>query len=136
MTEKESNKIWKELLEIQKSLLTTEERREQSMQVLRNNYKEIMANRKKDGAILQELKTELKKTKDEVEKTNTELRKLSQTVAKIEYEHGGKIQSLLDTVTSYPEKFDSIENRLESIETKIDKHSDQIYCLNSKVQAF
>ena len=70
------------------------------------------------------------------EETNKELRKLSQTVARIEYEHGGKIQAILDTISSYPEKFESIENRLESIETKIDRHSDQIYCLNSKVQAF
>lgn len=70
------------------------------------------------------------------DETNKELRKLSQTVAKIEHEHGGKIQAILDVITSYPEKFESIENRLESIETKLDKHSDQIYCINSKVQAF
>lgn len=178
MTEKESNKIWKVLFEIQNTLHTAEERRTQSEEVLKNNYKEIMANQKKDEAILQELKSgqeemknELGKTQEEVGKmhvelgktqgevgklngevgklngevgklhielgkTNTELRKLSQTVARIEYEHGGKIQAILDTISSYPEKFESIENRLESIETKIDRHSDQIYCLNSKVQAF
>lgn len=70
------------------------------------------------------------------EETNHELRKLSQSVAKIEVEHGEKIQILLDVVTSHSKKFDSIDKRLESIERKIEIHSDQIYCLNSKVQAF
>lgn len=70
------------------------------------------------------------------EETNNELRKLSQSVAKIQVEHGEKIQILLDVVTSHSKKFESIDKRLESIEAKIDRHSDEIYCLNSKVHAF
>lgn len=70
------------------------------------------------------------------EEMKIDLRNLSQTVAKIEVEHGEKIQILLDVVTSHSKKFDSIDERLESIETKIDRHSDEIYCLNSKVHAF
>lgn len=70
------------------------------------------------------------------EEIKSDLRNLSQTVAKIEVEHGEKIQILLDVVTSHSKKFDSIDGRLESIETKIDRHSDEIYCLNSKVHAF
>ena len=68
--------------------------------------------------------------------TNQELERLSQTVAKIEVDHGEKIQILLDVVTSHSKRFDSIDKRLESIETKADRHSDEIYYLNSKVQAF
>lgn len=68
--------------------------------------------------------------------TNQELERLSQSVAKIEVEHGEKIQILLDVVTSYSKRFDSIDKRLESIETKVDRHSDEIYYLNSKVHAF
>lgn len=70
------------------------------------------------------------------EEMKSDLRNLSQTVAKIEVEHGQKIQILLDVVTSHSKKFDSIDERLESIEAKIDRHSDEIYCLNSKVHAF
>ena len=68
--------------------------------------------------------------------TNQELERLSQSVAKIEVEHGEKIQILLDVVTSHSKRFDSIDERLESIETKVDRHSDEIYYLNSKVHAF
>lgn len=68
--------------------------------------------------------------------TNQELEHLSQSTAKIEVEHGEKIQILLDVVTSHSKRFDSIDKRLESIETKVDRHSDEIYYLNSKVHAF
>lgn len=68
--------------------------------------------------------------------TNQELKRLSQSVAKIEVDHGEKIQILLDVVTSHSKRFDSIDKRLESIETKADRHSDEIYYLNSKVHAF
>ena len=68
--------------------------------------------------------------------TNQELERLSQSVAKIEVDNGEKIQILLDVVTSHSKRFDSIDQRLESIETKVDRHSDEIYYLNSKVHAF
>lgn len=67
---------------------------------------------------------------------NQNLKTLSQTVAKIEVEHSNKLEILLDVVTSYPQKFDSIENRFKMCENKINKHADEIYYLNSKVQAF
>lgn len=73
---------------------------------------------------------------DGLKNTNQELERLSQSVAKIEVDHGEKIQILLDVVTSHSKRFDSIDERLESIETKVDRHSDEIYYLNSKVQAF
>lgn len=50
--------------------------------------------------------------------TNFELRKLSQTVAKIEVNHGDKLEIILDELTSYPEKFESIQKNL--INMKID----------------
>ena len=68
--------------------------------------------------------------------TNCELRKLSQTVAKIEQEHGQKLQILLDVVTSHIKKFDSVEEKIDKHDKRLDKHDDEIYCLNSKVQAF
>lgn len=70
------------------------------------------------------------------EEIKSDLRNLSQTVAKIEVDHGQKLEILLDVVTSLPQKFESTEKTLDKHEKKLNKHSDEIYYLNSKVQAF
>lgn len=74
---------------------------------------------------------DLKKGQEEMK---YELRKLSLTVAKIEVEHGHKLEALFDAFKMHSEKFDSTEKRLNSCEEKIEKHDDQIYYLKSKVQ--
>ena len=79
--------------------------------------------------ILLDLKTGQEELFEGQEEIKNDLRNLSQTVAKIEVDHGQKLEILLDVVTSHTEKF-------ESIETKVDRHSDEIYYLNSKVHAF
>lgn len=66
----------------------------------------------------------------------TELRKLSQTVAKIEVEHGNKLEILLDVVTSHSKKFESTEKEIDKHENRLDRQADEIYYLNSKVHAF
>ena len=68
--------------------------------------------------------------------TNQEIERLSQIVAKIEVDHGQKLEILLDVVTSHTKKLESIEKILDRHENKLDRHSDEIYYLNSKVQAF
>ena len=65
-----------------------------------------------------------------------DLRNLSETVARIEVEHGEKLQIIMDVLTSYPQKFDSSEKRIDECESRLDKQADEIYYLNSKVQAF
>lgn len=121
----------------------TQEERDQILLELKNGQEELFKGQEelfKGQEKLFKGQEKLFKGQEELfkgqEETNHELRKLSQTVAKIEVEHGEKIQILLDVVTSHSEKFDSIEKKLETIETKIDRHSDEIYCLNSKVHAF
>ena len=73
---------------------------------------------------------------EEQKEIKSELRKLSKTVAKIEVEHGQKLEILLDVVTGQIKKFDSEEQRIEKCEKRLDKHDDQFYYLNSKVQAY
>ena len=70
------------------------------------------------------------------EELKSDLRNLSQTVAKIEVDHGQKLEILLDVVTSHTQKFESIEKILDKHENKLNKHADEIYYLNSKVHAF
>ena len=84
----------------------------------------------------EEILGRVEKLENEQKEMNSDLRSLSQTVAKIEIEHGEKLGALLDGVASHTEKFESIEKILDKHENKLDRHSDEIYYLNSKVHAF
>ena len=68
--------------------------------------------------------------------TNEELRKISKTVAKIEVEHGEKLEILLDVVTGHTKQISSIKERVEKCEKRLDNHDDKFYVLNSAVQAY
>ena len=59
---------------------------------------------------------------------------IDQTVMRIEVEHGEKLQILFDADLYKREKFDSQGHTLERHEGILDKHSDEIYLLKSKVQ--
>ena len=84
----------------------------------------------------EELLGRVENLENEQEEMKSDLRSLSQTVAKIEIEHGEKLGALLDGVASHTEKFESIKKILDKHENKLDRHSDEIYYLNSKVHAF
>ena len=71
-----------------------------------------------------------------MEKIKIELRKISKTVAKIEVEHGEKLDILLDVVTGHTEKFTSVNERVEKCEKRLDNQDDKIYVLNSVVHAY
>ena len=70
--------------------------------------------------------------KNEMKEIKEEQRNLSRTVAKIEVEHGEKLQILLDVVTGQEEKNKEFEKRFEEDEKILDRHSDQIYYLQLK----
>ena len=105
-----------------------------------NEEKQILLDLKKGQEELVKGQNELFKGQEELvkgqEEIKSDLRNLSQTVAKIEVDHGQKLEILLDVVTSEPQKFESIEKTLDKHENKLNKQSDEIYYLNSKVQAF
>ena len=67
---------------------------------------------------------------EEQKEIKAELRKLSETVAKIEVEHGQRLEILLDVVTGQIKKLNSEEQRIEKCEKRLDKHDDQFYYLN------
>ena len=71
-----------------------------------------------------------------MEKIKIELRKISKTVAKIEVEHGEKLEILLDVVTGHTKQISSIKERVEKCEKRLDNHDDKFYVLNSAVQAY
>ena len=70
------------------------------------------------------------------EKLSKDLDNLSLWVARIEADHGEKLDILLDVVTGHTEKFTSVNERVEKCEKRLDNHDDKIYVLNSVVQAY
>ena len=68
----------------------------------------------------------------EIKEVKEEQRNLSRTVAKIEVEHGEKLQILLDVVTGQEQKNKEFEKRFEDNERILDRHSDEIYYLKLK----
>ena len=70
----------------------------------------------------------------EIPSIKDELRKISKTVARIEQEHGEKLQILFDAVTGSNQKSKELEKRIEKDEKIINRHSNEIYYLKEKVQ--
>ena len=76
------------------------------------------------------------KIEENQQEMKTEMTKISQTVAKIEVEHGEKLEILLDVVTGHTKQISSIKERVEKCEKRLDNHDDKFYVLNSAVQAY
>lgn len=62
-----------------------------------------------------------------------DIRKLSKTVAKIEVEHGEKLDALFDAFTMHSGKLEKHENRITICEKLLKKQDDEIYYLSSKI---
>ena len=77
---------------------------------------------------------EIKEQLKEIPEIKEELRRLSQSVAKIEVDHGEKLQILFDAFKTHSEKLEEHEKRIDMCEKHIENHDDQIYYLKSKVQ--
>ena len=80
---------------------------------------------------------ELGEKQQKMEKNLLEkINQVSLAVARIEVEHGEKLDILLDVVTGHTEKFNSVNKRVEKCEKRLDNHDDKIYALNSAVRAY
>lgn len=114
----------------------TQEERDQLLRDLKNSQEKMLKSNEERDKMWKELKNSQEKILKNQKEIRKDIRDLSQSVAKIEVEHGQKLEILLDVVTSQPQKFESVEKKLDKHENKLNSHSDQIYYLNSKVQAF
>ena len=116
------------------------------MKNVKNDMKNVKNDMKERDVILQKLSDDMKERdklltnmandmnnmQNEMKEIKEEQRNLSRTVAKIEVEHGEKLQILLDVVTGQEEKNKEFERRFEEDEKILDRHSDQIYYLQLK----
>ena len=103
-----------------------------------NEIKEMILDLKKGQEERDKLLVDLKKGQEKLfkgqEKLSKDLDKLSLSVARIEADHGGKLDILL--VTGHTEKFTSVNERVEKCEKRLDNQDDKIYVLNSVVHAY
>ena len=77
----------------------------------------------------------IQKSIKEIPKIKIELRKISKTVAKIEVEHGEKLQILFDAFKVHDQKIDRIEQKLDNHAKIINRYSDEIFYLKNKLKA-
>ena len=143
MTQKERDQILLDLKKGQEELFKGQEALFKGQEALFKGQETLFKGQEERDQILLDLKTgqeellgRVENLENEQEEMKSDLRSLSQTVAKIEIEHGEKLGALLDGVASHNERFESIEKILDKHENKLDRHSDEIYYLNSKVHAF
>ena len=104
-----------------------------------SQIKEQNEHLKKNDELLLNMSNHLKKHDDlfekvfdEIKEVKEEQRNLSRTVAKIEVEHGEKLQILLDVATGQEQKNKEFEKRFEDNERILQRHSDKIYYLELK----
>ena len=98
-----------------------------------NEIKEMILDLKKGQEERDKLLVDLKKGQ---EKLSKDLDNLSLSVARIEADHGEKLDILLDVVTGHTDQLTSVNKRVEKCEKRLDNHDDKIYVLNSVVQAY
>ncbi len=114
-------KIYQEQKEIKEQLKVIPEMQEQ-LKVIPEMQEQLK--------VIPEMQEQLKA----IPEIKEELHRISQSVAKIEVEHGEKLQILFDAFKAHSEKLEEHEKRTDMCEKCIQNHDDQIYYLKSKVQ--
>ena len=82
---------------------------------------------------------EMIKTQNEMIKTQNEMQeefqRLKNTVTVIEYEHGKKLDLILEVLTGHTDKLEQHEDRFDKDEKIIEMHGHQIYGLEKRLKA-
>lgn len=118
-----------ELFRGQNELFKGQNERDNILNELKKGQEELFKGQEK-------LISRVDKIEENQQEMKTEMTKISQTVARIEVEHGEKLEILLDVVTGHTKQISSIKERVEKCEKRLDNHDDKFYVLNSAVQAY
>ena len=100
---------------------------------LKSNVKEIEGNINKMQDNMNEMQSNMNKIENKVNEIEKEQRNLSRTVAKIEYEHGNKLQAILDVLCGQQQKNEEFEEKFNEHDKILSKHDDEIYYLKEKI---
>ena len=93
---------------------------------MQDNINEMQGNMNKTQGNINKIENKL----NEIEK---EQRNLSRTVAKIEYEHGNKLQAILDVLCGQQQKNEEFEEKFNEHDKILSKHDDEIFYLKEKI---
>ena len=118
-----------ELFRGQNELFKGQNERDNILNELKKGQEELFKGQEK-------LISRVDKIEENQQDMKTEMTKISQTAARIEVEHGEKLEILLDVVTGHTKQISSIKERVEKCEKRLDNHDDKFYVLNSAVQAY
>ena len=124
-----------------KSLQDNVKRLQDDVKVLQDNVKVLQDNVKVLQDNVKVLQDDVKVLQDDmgelkgkiIPQIQEDIRKLSKTVAKIEVEHGEKLDALFDAFTMHSGKLEKHENRITICEKLLKKQDDEIYYLSSKI---
>ena len=111
---------------------------QQRDELLMNIYRE-QQDMQKHQSKTDELLLSMKKHQDKTDKIlldmKGELTRLGHTVAKIEIEHGRKIDLILDVLTGHTDKLEEHDKRFEKDEKLIEMQGHRIYALEQRKKA-
>lgn len=125
-----------ELFRGQNELFKGQNERDKILKELKKGQEELFKGQKQLFEGQEKLISRVDKIEENQQEMKTEMTKISQTVARIEVEHGEKLEILLDVVTGHTKQISSIKERVEKCEKRLDNHDDKFYVLNSAVQAY
>ena len=125
-----------ELFRGQNELFKGQNERDKILNELQKGQEKLFKGQKQLFESQEKLISRVDKIEENQQEMKTEMTKISQTVARIEVEHGEKLEILLDVVTGHTKQISSIKERVEQCEKRLDNHDDKFYVLNSAVQAY
>ena len=125
-----------ELFRGQNELFKGQNERDNILNELKKGQEELFKGQKQLFEGQEKLISRVDKIEENQQEMKLEMTKISQTVARIEVEHGEKLEILLDVVTGHTKQISSIKERVEKCEKRLDNHDDKFYVLNSAVQAY
>lgn len=125
-----------ELFRCQNELFKGQNERDKILNELQKGQEKLFKGQKQLFESQEKLISRVDKIEENQQDMKTEMTKISQTVARIEVEHGEKLEILLDVVTGHTKQISSIKERVEKCEKRLDNHDDKFYVLNSAVQAY
>ena len=115
-----------------KLLLKIYEEQKQMKKDIEQKIYEEQKQMKKD--IEQKINENQQQLQKEIAELKQDVRNISMTVAKIEVEHGKKLEALFDAFTMNREKIEEHESRINNCERKIEKQDDKIYYLEKDLK--
>ena len=125
-----------ELFRGQNELFKGQNERDKILNEFQKGQEKLFKGQKQLFESQEKLISRVDKIEENQQDMKTEMTKISQTVARIEVEHGEKLEILLDVVTGHTKQISSIKERVEKCEKRLDNHDDKFYVLNSAVQAY